>query len=424
MTAIVRADGSAVPGCARGAFAAGFEDEAVVGILEYPLSSADEIVTAAWGAMSRQENDEALRLWQRLRQQFPERPEGYVREVQMLWQAGRLDEAEAMAADAGARFPEDPDMLVQHAWIAMLRERWDEALKWWGAVRERAPDRSDAYIWAARALWRSGRIDEAKEAADRAVERFPGNPDAQAEGAWVAVARRDWEDSLRRWLALVERAPGRPDAHIGAMQGLRMLGRFGEAETMGRTAIDRFPDNTDVMTEHVWIAVGREDWPAARARLDAVRSKLQDASRFEASLGWIEYRVRSQLAEIAAPPAPSFGGGVTAPETADATAAAELMLAFESLGERCDFGAVQRKFGVEPLGLLRFAYTRYDPLLAALEDRFAAVGTEADTSFELFGEENIIYMKKYGVIFHTFVYQMSCRPRKSAAPFTSSSAAA
>jgi hypothetical protein len=81
------------------------------------------------------------------------------------------------------------------------------------------------------------------------------------------------------------------------------------------------------------------------------------------------------------------------------------MLAFEALGERCDFGAVQRNYGVEPLSLLRFSYTPYDPLIAALEDRFAVIGTVEDTGFELYDDENLLYMRKYGIIFHTFVYQ-------------------
>ena len=81
------------------------------------------------------------------------------------------------------------------------------------------------------------------------------------------------------------------------------------------------------------------------------------------------------------------------------------MLSFESLGERCDFGAVQRKFGVEPLGLLRFAYSKYDALIAGLEDRLAAVGSVEDTGFELYNDENILIMKKYGLVFHTFVDQ-------------------
>ena len=378
------------------------------GIIEHPLISADEMAAEAWAAMARQDSDEALRLWQRLRQQFPERPEGYICPVQVLWQAGRLSDAEVMAAEAFARFPDHPEMLVQYAWIAMMRERWDEALAWWGQARARAPERPDTYVWAARALWQSGRLDEAKAMAEAAAERFPASIEPQIECAWVAVARRDWEEARRRWLAVAERAPDRADAQIGAIQATRMVGRIDEAEAMATAALARFPDNTDVMVEHVWTAVAHEDWPAAAARLDAARGKFRDAGRFEEALGAVEYQVRSQLSATgtAAPPAAAGGAEpASAAPDADEISVSDLMLSFESLGERCDFGAVQRKFGVEPLGLLRFAYTRFDPLIAALEDRFAAVGTAEDTGFELYNDENILYMKKYGIIFHTFVYQ-------------------
>jgi hypothetical protein len=80
-----------------------------------------------------------------------------------------------------------------------------------------------------------------------------------------------------------------------------------------------------------------------------------------------------------------------------------LMLRFESIGERCDFGAVQRLFGVEPLGLLRFAWSKLDCLLAALDDRFEATGTVEDTLFHPFEDETIVWMRKYQLIFHTLV---------------------
>ena len=33
----------------------------------------------------------------------------------------------------------------------------------------------------------------------------------------------------------------------------------------------------------------------------------------------------------------------------------EMLLEFESLGDNCEFGLVQRHFGAEPISLLRFA---------------------------------------------------------------------
>ncbi|HEV2189651.1 MAG TPA: tetratricopeptide repeat protein [Stellaceae bacterium] len=374
------------------------------GIVEHPLLTSDEMAAEAWAAMSKQDTDAALRLWQRLRQHFPERPEGHICPVQVLWQAGRIDEAEAVAEEAFARFPDDPEMFVQYAWIAMLRQRWDEALDWWAKARARLPERPDTYVWAARALWQAGRLDEAKTMAEDGVGRFPDSIDAQAECAWVAIARHDWEEALRYWKTVVQRAPERPDGHVGAIQATRMLGRPQEAEAMVQAALVRFPDNANLMVEHIWTAAAREDWPEAASRLKAARGKLHDAGRLEDSLGWVEYRLRSELGSDASAAAPMNAEAAVA-SGEDEISTADLMLSFESLGERCDFGAVQRKFGVEPLGLLRFAYSKYDALVAGLEDRLEAVGSVEDTGFELYNDENILIMKKYGLVFHTFVDQ-------------------
>jgi capsular polysaccharide biosynthesis protein len=57
-----------------------------------------------------------------------------------------------------------------------------------------------------------------------------------------------------------------------------------------------------------------------------------------------------------------------------------LLLRFESLGDNCEFGMVQRKGGAEPLGLLRFNGIRSPPeerlgrLVAGLERRFEGLG--------------------------------------------------
>lgn len=373
------------------------------GSVEYPLIDVDEMAGEAWAAMARQDADAALRVWREVRQHFPDRPEGYVWPIQVLWQGGRLDEADKMAAEAFARFPEDPELLVQYAWIAMSRERWDEALRWWAAVRAQAPKRPDGYVWAARALWRSARLEEAATMAAEAIKMFPGNASALAEAAAVAVERRDWPEAVRRWTHALQCDPDRLDVQVGLIQAQRMAGRLDEAERMTTQALERQPDNPDLLTEHVWAAVARDDWTAAAARLETARAKQPDAARFAATLGWVEDRLRLRAASI-----PSGGGaatGAAGSSTRAGISVTDLMLSFESLGERCDFGAVQRHFGVEPLGLLRFAFTRFDPLIAGLEDRFAAVGTVEDTSFELYKDETILYMRKYGLVFHTFVYQ-------------------
>jgi hypothetical protein len=52
-----------------------------------------------------------------------------------------------------------------------------------------------------------------------------------------------------------------------------------------------------------------------------------------------------------------------------------LMSSFESIGVDCEFGFVQRHFGIEPLGLLRFAGTGFlSNLLRLFETDFAGLG--------------------------------------------------
>jgi tetratricopeptide (TPR) repeat protein len=364
--------------------------------VEYPLVNPDEMAGAAWAAMSRGAADEALRLWQQLRRDFPERPEGYVWPVQMLWQSGRLDEAEITAAEAFARFPENADVLIQYGWIAMVRERWEEALRWWTAVRTRAPERIDGYLWGIRALWRLSRFEDAEAMAADALTRFPRNAEIEVERAWTAVHRGDWQEALVRWQRVLTAQPERREARIGLIQAMRWVGHAAAAEQIAVEALGREPDDSDLLVEYVWTAAGRGDWDAAAARLDAARGRLLETGRYEPTRTGIEALRRTALGLAAAPLH-------AVPEVDEVPPPNELMLSFESLGERCDFGAVQRHYGVEPLGLLRFAYSPYEPLVAALEERFEAVGTVEDTGFELFRGETILIMKKYGLIFHTFV---------------------
>ncbi len=64
-------------------------------------------------------------------------------------------------------------------------------------------------------------------------------------------------------------------------------------------------------------------------------------------------------------------GGATLPLHA-------LLGRFESIGDNCEFGLVQRYGGIEPLGLMRFSASRIDHLLHALDSDFAFYGQGDD----------------------------------------------
>jgi hypothetical protein len=145
--------------------------------------------------------------------------------------------------------------------------------------------------------------------------------------------------------------------------------------------------------------------------------ELPDAAR-PADLGGTDGRrlgvAVSQLqfyADGFAPDAGDAGDGQSVPVdvsaimVADRMPLAELMSKFESLGQNCEFGLVQRRCQAEPLGLLRFSSTPLPKLLDALDARFEGMGEPDSMKVELSsnGREYMISDTRFGFLYHAFV---------------------
>ncbi len=83
----------------------------------------------------------------------------------------------------------------------------------------------------------------------------------------------------------------------------------------------------------------------------------------------------------------------------------DLMLQFESLGQNCEFGLVQRQCQAEPLGLLRFSSTPLPQLLDALEARFDGMGGAGTIHVDLSpnGREYMVRDSRFGFLYHAWV---------------------
>jgi hypothetical protein len=84
-------------------------------------------------------------------------------------------------------------------------------------------------------------------------------------------------------------------------------------------------------------------------------------------------------------------------------------MCFESLAGRyrgCEFGLVQRHYGIEPLGLLRWSNITPDNLAVALERRFEGVGSKQQTELRISTDglnEYSTHDRRFGMAMHTFV---------------------
>jgi hypothetical protein len=94
----------------------------------------------------------------------------------------------------------------------------------------------------------------------------------------------------------------------------------------------------------------------------------------------------------------------------------EVMLAFESLGDNCEFGLVQRHAGVEPLGLLRFAGMPLGRLVTALRSKFAGLGTTDTVTVFPAGDQGrrelMVHETSLDTKYHTWILEGDIEPEK------------
>ncbi len=90
---------------------------------------------------------------------------------------------------------------------------------------------------------------------------------------------------------------------------------------------------------------------------------------------------------------------------------ADILKHFQSAGDDCEFGFLQREVGLEPLGLLRFASISIDGLTRGLRASFKGIG-DFET-LDVFVPDNapdhdyMVHEKRYGLIYHTRVFPQS-----------------
>ena len=363
-------------------------------------------------AQRRGDWDEAERRWALFRARFPDQPEGFSGHADALRQAARLEQAEAVATEGVRRFPRSAEIAVAHARVAVDRRDWYVAFRRWQAARPRFPDRPEIAAGLGMALQFLRRLDEAEAALDEAKARFPHDHDVAIAHAGIAAARYNWPEAHRRWQAVLGRYPQNATAQVGLGVALRELGRLDEADQVLGDALRSFPTHQPLVFGYVWVAIKRRDWPEALRRCELIRERFGETDAYLRTRGYAlaTAQIDRLDAHLSAPEIDGMPDDAAmarpGPGAAADTSPADLLMRFESLGENCEFGFVQRHVGAEPLGLLRWASTPTQHLLTLLRTRFEGVGQPEFT--QLYTEVNgefWVMDPRYDLRTHTFVFE-------------------
>src|SRR5579872_556023 len=357
-------------------------DELLAAALDRFEATPGLLAEHAWAAYRRQAWDAAAERFARVRQRFPDEPAGYLGGAAVLAQQGRVPDAEALLELGIRQIPENPQLALERARLAVHplgpRRDWDEALQRLERLRGRFPDFEPAYFFAMNFARDATRLDEAEAIAQDAIARFPSSRGLAVQHARIALDRNDWVDAAQRFERIKDGFPDDAAGPVGMAEALSRAGEFAAADAVLEAAMARFPAEKSPFSEYGLVAIRRNDWKAGLERALAAQQRFPN----EPGVAQQVFEARLRLAE--SDPDAIGGDGPAGGAHRGVDDPRAVVMRFESLGgsgHGCEFGLVQRKFGAEPLGLLRWADLGADAegLIAALDTEFAGIGEPEHT---------------------------------------------
>jgi predicted Zn-dependent protease len=341
-------------------------------------------------AASRRALDEAAARYALLRERFPNDRSGYAGLSDILLRKAEYNAADEAARAGLARFPNSLELLVTYARIATTRLALPNAERRWRAALDRFPLNPACIAGLAQTLHLQDRHEESEAVLRAGVEALPHSDYMHECYARSAMLAADWPEAARRWRTHVSRYP-----RSGV--GFHLLGvcltRSGDARA-GEAALaegmGRMPGYLDLAFEHAWHALARDDYAEAERRWRALEARVPH--RLEIMAGKLHTRLATELGRSA------LNARVDLPPE-------DLLARFESLGENCEFGLLQRQYGLEPISLFRWAAISVAGLIHGLEEGFNDVGNPENVSLIVHAADVEYYVreKAYRFGMHTQV---------------------
>ena len=275
----------------------------------------------------------------------------------------------------------------------------------WSALYEDGQRQALVYCGLAGCARALGRSDYALAIVDEALLRFPDESLVLAEAAQAHERKGRWQESLAFWERIVHPPSTPVDWRHSYIHNLIVLGRFDDANSFLRAWTADHPDHGGFLALEAMIASGRHRHDEALALWGAYRLRFP-----EDAVGWDHYGRAHQAIQMVRVDATMPGSiqdeALASIETLDYSEHRALMMEFESLGATCEFGLVQRRFGAEPLGLLRFNLVGFGELLSAVANRFARMGEPDVTRITVsWSGEYYVTDRRWGLGMHTFVFE-------------------
>lgn len=400
-------------GCARALRHLGRIDEAEA-VIQPPLrmfsSALSVLAEYAWIGNRLGPWEETLRRWAVVRRYHKGESVGYLGPAVAAREAGtlRLAEAEALLEDAVRRFPDDWGISLNWANVVYQRQDLTEAVRRWHIVCDRFDDLPSAHEGLITALSLAKLPAEAESVGMAACQRFPTHTGLRIAMALASERGGNHAQAIAQWMSICEAEPNLPAASGGLAAALRGAGQLDRAENVLKAALLRFRGDLELERQLAETLSARRDWRRALPLWEALKQRaprhdvIRDAIRDAVWQARLDQGSAAGQATFVIP-------DLLLAEDADPEdrrrAMRALLMRFESLGNNCEFGILQRQFRADPLGLMRWASIRPENLSRLLHGRLEGIGDAAQTQVRVINGEYMAIDTRYEISSHTFTME-------------------
>lgn len=307
--------------------------------------------------------------------------------------SGQFEQAELLFRTAADAYPNE---FWPAYWLAtkLIREgRVTEATVAFRELVNAFPDEPFSYVGLAIAYLGTHEYRQVEDAVEAGMARCGYDYWLGFNHAQCADNQFDYATADVRWAKLVEAFPEDPGALGRWARVLTSLGEYDRVEALLSAATEEMASHPQVLFSLAMLKSARQLHAEAVVLWRQLRALKPNDMEVQTAWGQAE-----QAAQFALPEESATAKG--------AEASGESILAgFVSLGEDCEFGLFQRHFGVEPLGLFRWASVKPRHLSKLLEDGVEAIADPANTTLAIDLHQNVYYlcMPSYSLQFNTMV---------------------
>ncbi len=249
-----------------------------------------------------------------------------------------------------------------------------------------------------RVLIAGQRFKEAEDILADGVSLYPHDVETSASFAVVAAGQENWAEAAERWRATLLRFPSLRFFHGAAATAYARAGFVAEADALLELCFAEDGGSIELRNQYALIAQQTERWDEAAERwgkLMQLDPQNPIYGQLRADALWQADLARSS-SEKRQPP-----GALDSTLSGDEVQT--LLTKFESLGDNCEFGLLQRHFGVEPATLYRFSAVTPACMVEVLDLGLAPLGAPEHTIVEISGGEYMVRDSRGYFTMHTFV---------------------